>query len=47
MHDRHRRPELPPLPLSWKLWFASAAVVAVGLLAFAVWAIARLVNHYT
>jgi hypothetical protein len=48
MHDPRRpRPELPPTPLGFKLWFAFVAVLAVGFLGFVVWAVARLVIHYT
>jgi hypothetical protein len=37
MSIRGRRPELPPTPLGWKLWFAFCAVVGVAVLGVLVW----------
>jgi hypothetical protein len=45
--DRDRRTGLPPTSGGWKLWFAFVGVLAAILLGVAVWAIVRVVLHYT
>jgi hypothetical protein len=44
--DRQRS-SLPPTSGGWKLWFAFVGVAAAVLLSVAVWAIVRVVLHYT
>jgi hypothetical protein len=47
MRDHRNLPELPPTPLSFKLWFAFVALLGVGLLSVLVWAVIRIVIHFT
>ncbi|GAB3817724.1 hypothetical protein [Micromonospora zhanjiangensis] len=46
---RTNRPELelPPTPVWFKLWFAFCALLGLGLLGVIVWAVIKLVNHFT
>lgn len=40
-------PKLPPVPLGWKLWAVFCGAVGLGVLGVAVWAVIKLVNHFT
>lgn len=40
---REPLPDLPPLPLGWRLWFGACALAALALSAATVWAIYGLV----
>lgn len=40
-------PDLPPTPLWFKVWFAICGLVGAGVLAVAIWAAIKLVNHFT
>jgi len=44
---RRRRFEEPKIPSGFKLWFALCAVISIGTLGVAVWAVVKLVNHFT
>lgn len=46
MHNP-RRPELPPTPLAFKVWFAFCTLLGLGLLGLIAWAVIRLVTHFT
>ena len=40
-------PEMPRIPLGFKLWFAFCALLGFSLLGVAVWAVIKLVSHFT
>lgn len=42
-----RQLEAPSIPLGWKLWGAFCALVSLVALGVAVWAVIKLVNHFT
>lgn len=51
MRDRlSHRPDRnwpPKAPLWWKAWFAFCAAAGLTVLGVGLWAVIRLVNHYT
>lgn len=44
---RRLDPELPPIPLGFKVWFAFCAIIGLSVLGVAAWAIIKIVNHVT
>lgn len=42
-----RRPDPFAIPLGFKLWFAFCALLGLSLLGVALWAVIKLVNHFT
>lgn len=44
---RHPRKPEPFAPTWFKVWFAFCALIGLGLLGLIVWAVIKLVNHFT
>lgn len=50
MRDRYRfswQPKPPPMPLGFKIWMAFCGVLGLTILGVVLWAVIRVVNHYT
>lgn len=44
-HDHRHGPDTPPA--SFKAWFTVCSIIALAFLGLIVWAIIRIVTHYT
>lgn len=44
---RNPRSQPEPIPAWLKLWFVFCALLGLGVLGVAVWAVIKLVNHFT